>query len=236
MENTPDLPAITPKDLKKWFARPNEYRREFEEWNNAVGRVYAKWQCDALSVEEAKFLAWAAALTYDTPANLIDLTPPDDLRNHLKSLAPAFEHAAEESLDGDERNLGEACIHLTEALAHQITEARSARRSGRVSSMEALNACYAALEQVRRAVKRHSATPEHRSQIDLARDRTIYLMRRAGKTFGEIAKDLPKQNARWKVTSGQADRAENRYRERGRRQLYETFLLVFSRPFREKSR
>ena len=233
------LPLVTTKELQKWWGDADQYHAELLEWREALARIFEKRSAGTvLSGEEVKFLARAYTAFFDTPVNLARTGMTDAVRAEFDTVSAMAQcaRAMQEILDRDEEKTKDAWVELERAFHLQMSEARSARMNGRTGSMDRLRDFYAALERLKDAVKTHSATPEHRPQDDPERDQTIYLMRLEGRTYGEIALELPKRNSQWKITAKQAERSEKRYRERGQMGLYQVFLRAFGQPDDEKPR
>jgi hypothetical protein len=233
------LPPVTTKELQEWFACEERYRAELSEWSAALRRVFEDWSTGIpLSPEKVQFLARAYTAYFDTPVNFVRAGMNDTVMAQFDRVAVVaqLERVMREVVGRDEAKAKEAWVQLEKAFSRQISEARAARLSGRIASMDTLRDFYGALDKLKEAVKTHSATPEHRLQDDPERDQTIYWMRREGKTYGEIALELPKQNERWKITAKHAERLEKRYRERGQMQLYNLFLKAFGQSGEEKPR
>jgi len=233
------LPPVTTKDLQKWWGDADKYHAELLEWREALARIFeVRSAGTVLSGEEVKFLARAFTAFFDTPVNLARIGMTDAVGAEFDAVSAMAQCARvmQEVLDRDEEKTKEAWMELERAFRRQMSEARSARMNGRAGSMDSLRDFYSALESLKDAVKTHSATPEHRPQDDPERDQKIYLMLLEGRTYGEIALELPKRNSRWKITAKQAERSEKRYRERGRMGLYQVFLRAFGQPDDEKPR
>jgi hypothetical protein len=233
VQSSTRLQSATIQELQRWFAEEDRYGAELSVWRETLAAIFEKRSAGIiLSGEEVKFLARAYTAFFDTPVNLVRIGMADAVRTEFDAVSAMAQCARvmQEVLDRDEEKTKEAWVELERAFRRQTSEAHSARMNGRAGSMDSLKDFYAALGRLKDAVKTHSATPEHRTQDDPERDQTIYLMHLEGRTYGEIALELPKRNSRWKITAKQAERSEKRYRERGQIGLYQVFLRAFGQP------
>ena len=221
---------VTAKQLQEWFERADEGGDEPREWERVLCHLFGKWQSTKkpLPVDEVDFLVTSFTALYKTLEGLLEAGKEArfDFQPHIEELQSAMA----ERLFRQSDSVVKAWRHLGAVVVRQFHEAYQARKRGQASTTKTLKEFYAALNAFKQAMKQHSDTPGHRQLQDPERDRTIRRMRRGGKTYGQIAQDLPKLNTKWRVTPKAAERLDKRHCERGRNNLTGLFREMFSRP------
>ena len=216
------LPQVNIERVVEWLAGSKDLDNERRDWEVALARLLKRWKGGVtLSAEEVDFLAISATSYFDAPERL------------KKSVGPYFgelQRACEEALNKDRRDVVDAWNGLKKAFARQLQEADKARSQNRQGSTKTLNQFNAALEDLKRSVKRHSGTPPNRQVEDPASAAAIREMKLAGKTYGEIARDVSRTNPQRRITAKQAERIHKRDRERTRNLLLFFLHELFSQP------
>ncbi len=227
-----DLRSATPNELQTWFREAEETGKispELSRWDKNLRRMFEKWNNGmSLSESEVSFLVDVFTWLSGSPEEFLEAAISGGFK--LAPWTGEIRRVIQEVCDRDKVQVEEAWKELEKAFVRQVAEADCARRSSRASSTQILNEFNVALTELRQAVKRHSGTPAHRAQQNPERDRVIHRMRNEGKTYGEIALALNRENPRRKVTPNQVQRSHERYRERSQTYLRGLFRETFKQP------
>ncbi len=215
------------------MADPELYASELKKWERVLHRTFKQRRNrpEALSAEQIDFLTDSFTAICDTLDEWFRWLQGGGsvFDSQLDEMRPLMQSAAEELLAEDRERVLSAAKQLADALNRQLSAADAARKGGGTSKTRTLNEFYRTLTDLKRAVKLHSQTPSHRPRENDERDKAIYEMARAGKSYGQISLALARQNPLWKVTPKQAERADKRYRERSRTLLRSVLHNIFSR-------
>jgi hypothetical protein len=224
-----EIPKITIAQLQEWFKRANEGGDEPTAWEAALRCVFDKWEAgEALSSAETEFLITSFQVLYDSPEALLEAAQEGGL--DLESEFEKIRSPLAEVFDKLDDSVIEAWRRLEDVSVRQFWEVYKARSRRKASTTKTLKDFYRAHEAFKKAMKQHSLTPNHCPLRDPDRDRRIHEMRRAGKTYGQIANNLPRINPNWKVTAKIAERLDKRYCERARNVLEWLLRITLSHP------
>jgi hypothetical protein len=216
--------------LQEWFEQANAGHQPegLKTWRVTFGSTYAKWERgQTLSEAESEFLARSFTALYDTPVAIIDFAR--ELNLNIDPLLDEIKAKLDRQLELDLESAITAKNRLDRAFEEQLREAQLARLDSLAQRADTLRAFNRAVLDLKKAVKRHSATPPNRAQEYPEVDRLIHLMRRQGKTYPEIQNVL-NAAALSKMTAKQIERQHKRYRDRSTLMLLQWFRPVFREP------